>query len=190
MSALPSEITRLLAEWGSGDPDALREVVEKTYPELRQIAARSMRAERSGHTLQPTALVHEAFLRLQEQTHTAWHNRAQFFAITATIMRRILVDAARKRLSQKGGGQLWHVAIDGAEAAAGARSPELLALDQALDRLARLDPSQAQLVELRYFAGFTIDEAAELLQVSPATVKREWSLARAWLHRELSSTRP
>jgi len=159
---------------------------------LRRIAAGYLRRERDGHTLQPTALVNEAYMRLVDQRDVTWQNRAHFLGIAAQVMRRILVDHARARLTAKRGGGVAPITLAGA-AHGGAQETDdvdLLALHDALERLAALDPEQARLVELRYFGGLTIEETAEALGVSPATVKREWALARAWLRRELSGSGP
>jgi RNA polymerase sigma factor (TIGR02999 family) len=182
------EVTRLLLAWGGGDPEAAERLLAAVYAELHAQAARAMRREDSGATLQATALVHEAYLRLADQRHVEWRNRAQFFGVAAHMMRRILVDHARARGAGKRGGDARRVTIghaDGVAAPSEAQGVDLLDLDDALQRLAALDADQARLVELRYFAGFSIEETAEMLGVSPATVKREWATARAWLRREL-----
>jgi len=185
--AAPPDVTGLLLAWGRGDRSAADELMPAVYEELRRQAERAMRREGLEHTLQPTALVHESYLRLVDQRRVAWRNRAHFFAIAATVMRRILVDHARARLTAKRGGGAAPITLAGVEGGDGAAEAEvdLLALHDALDRLASLDPEQARLVELRYFGGLTIEETADALGVSPATVKREWALARAWLRREL-----
>ena len=156
------------------------------YGELRKIAASYLRQERKDHTLQPTALVHEAYLRLTHQKDVAWQNRAHFFGIAAQMMRRILVDHARKRQAAKRDASAWKVATaevdDGAESA-----PELLALDRALEELEKIDPQQAKIVELRFFGGLTVEETAEVAGISPRTVKREWRTAKAWLRREIGA---
>ncbi len=190
--AAPTGVTELLLAWGAGDVAARDALIPVVYAELRQQARRAMRRESAGHTLQATALVHEAFLRLVDQRRVEWRNRAQFFGVAAELMRRILVDHARSRLAEKRGGGAHAAtldeldAIDASDAAAGVSRVDLLALHDALGRLAELDAEQARLVELRYFGGLTIDETAEVLGISPATVKREWSVARAWLRRELA----
>ncbi len=182
-------VTRLLAELRAGRPDVAEQVLPLVYDELRAIAARHMRRERPGHTLQATALVHDAFLKLVDQTRVEWQDRAHFFAIASQAMRRILVDHARARAAAKRGAGAAAVSMDetvllGEQSAL---SPEeLLSLDAALDELASLDPGHARIVELRYFGGMTIEETAAALGMSPATLKREWSLARAWLRRRLS----
>jgi RNA polymerase sigma factor (TIGR02999 family) len=180
----------MLAAWVGGDATTNERLLAQVYAELRRQAERAMRREDGGHTLQATALVHEAYLRLADQ-RVAWRSRAHFFGVAAQLMRRILVDHARERHAAKRGGGARVVTLDDAAAAgAGTGSAEetidLLALHEALERLAALDAGQARVVELRYFGGLGVEETAELLGVSPATVKREWSVARAWLRRELS----
>lgn len=184
-------VTRLLADLRAGRPDVVEQVLPLVYDELRAIAARHMRRERPGHTLQPTALVHDAFLKLVDQTRVEWQDRAHFFAIASQAMRRILVDHARARAAGKRGSGAEHVASDDTVVLAGEPGlgpEELIALDTALDGLAARDAQQARVVELRYFAGLTIEETAEAMQISPATVKREWAMARAWLHRRLGGS--
>jgi len=178
-------ITELLQAWGQGDDAARDRLVSLVYSELRRRASAKLKGERHGHTLQPTALVHEVYVRLVDQKGMQWQNRAQFFAVAAGMMRRILVDHVRgKRAGKRGGGAVL-VTFD--EGATPDRRPlDLGALDEALQALAALDPRQGQIVELRYFGGLSIEETAEVLGISPATVKREWTAARAWLHRELS----
>jgi len=186
----PPDVTGLLLAWGRGDQSAADRLVPAVYDELHRRAERAMRREGGDHTLQATALVHESYLRLVDQRRVEWRSRAHFFAIAATVMRRILVDHARARLAAKRGGGAAPITLAGAgegAAADGADEVDLLALHEALERLAVLDPEQARLVELRYFGGLTIDETADALGVSPATVKREWTLARAWLRRELGT---
>jgi len=187
----PSDVTRLLKAWSDGDRSAGERLVEAVYGELRRQAARAMRQESPSHTLQATALVHEAYLRLIDQRHVEWRNRAHFFGVAAQLMRRILVDHARARLAAKRGGDAERLSIGDVEpvdvAGESAQDVDILALHEALERLAVLDPEQERLVELRYFSGMTIEETAEALGISPATVKREWAVARAWLRRELAS---
>jgi len=186
------DVTGLLLAWKRGDQAATDQLVAAVYGELHRQAGRAMRREGGAHTLQATALVHESYLRLVDQRRVEWRNRAHFFAIASTVMRRILVDHARARLTAKRGGGVAPITLAGA-AHGGAQETDdvdLLALHEALERLAELDPEQARLVELRYFGGLTIEETAEALGVSPATVKREWALARAWLRRELSGSGP
>jgi RNA polymerase sigma factor (TIGR02999 family) len=182
------DVTGLLLAWGRGDQSAADRLVPVVYDELRRQAERAMRREGGEHTLQATALVHESYLRLVDQRRVEWRNRAHFFAIASTVMRRVLVDHARARLAAKRGGGAAPVSLAGVAAGTpdGTDEADLIALHEALEKLAALDPDQARLVELRYFGGLTIEETAEALSVSPATVKREWALARAWLRRELA----
>jgi RNA polymerase sigma factor (TIGR02999 family) len=183
------DVTGLLQQWGNGDASAAERLLPAIYDELHRQAARAMRRENAEHTLQATALVHEAYLRLVDQRRVEWRNRAQFFGIAANVMRRVLVDHARARLAAKRGGGAAQITLGGADrdAADSDDGIELLALHDALERLQEFDADQARLVELRYFGGLNIDETAEALGVSPATVKREWALARAWLRRELGA---
>ena len=184
-------VTTALAEWGRGDTGAAERLLELIYPELHRIAERQMRRERAGHTLQPTALVHEAYLKLVDQSHVDWRNRAHFLGVAAQAMRRLLVDHARGRDRDKRGGGATLLELDSAAGEAGlavaGRSVDLLALDQALERLAVLDPAQARLVELRFFGGLSVEEAAEALGVSTATAGRDFRSARAFLARELGA---
>jgi RNA polymerase sigma-70 factor, ECF subfamily len=183
----PHEITRLLQAWHNGETAARDELMGLIYSELHRLARGYMRRERPGHTLQTTALINEAYLRLIGQTRTDWRSRAQFFGMAAQFMRRILVDHARARHSAKRQGpHPAPVSLDEAAVFAPERAPALMALDDALDRLESLDPRKARVVELRYFGGLTFDETADLLDVSAITVMRDWSLAKAWLQRELS----
>jgi RNA polymerase sigma factor (TIGR02999 family) len=184
----PKEITRLLLAWGDGDESALAALTPLVYQELRRRAHRYMSGERAGHTLQTTALVNEAYLRLVDSQKVRWQNRAHFFAVSAEMMRRILVDFARSRGYQKRGGGARHVELDEAAVVSDDRGAEMVALDEALKALAELDGRQARVVELRYFGGLSDAEAAEALNVSVGTVRRDWKLARAWLNRELSNT--
>ena len=193
-----ADVTGLLAAWGAGDRAALDALLPLVYEELRRQARAALRREGAGHTLQPTALVHEAYLRLADaRPHGRagpWRSRGEFFGVAARCMRQVLVDAARTRHAAKRGGGAAAVTLGDAVAAAPAGGDEVagvdvLALDAALDRLAALDPGQARLVELRYFAGLTLDDTAAALGVSPATVSREWSVARRWLRRELEAAR-
>jgi RNA polymerase sigma-70 factor (ECF subfamily) len=181
----PEEITGLLVAWGNGDQAALEELTPLIYQELHRIAHRYMGGERPGHTLQTTALVNEAYLRLIDWKNVQWQNRAHFFGVSAQLMRRILVDFARSRGYQKRGGGAHAVTLDDAVAISDQRAIDLVALDEALSLLAELDPRQSKVVELRFFGGLTNEEVAEVLKVSVRTVKGDWSLARAWLHREL-----
>jgi RNA polymerase sigma-70 factor (ECF subfamily) len=182
----PEEITRLLLAWGDGDESALAALTPLVYRELRRRAHRYMKGERAGHTLQTTALVNEAYLRLVGSQKVRWQNRAHFFAVSAQLMRRILVDFARSRDYQKRGGGAQQVELDEAAVVADDRGAEMVALDEALQALAELDARQARVVELRYFGGLSDAESAEVLKVSVGTVRRDWTLARAWLNRELS----
>jgi RNA polymerase sigma factor (TIGR02999 family) len=179
------DVSALLIRWRSGDREALDQLTPIVYSELRRIAARYLRAERRGHTLQTTALAHEAFLKLARQPPINWQDRAHFFAVAARIIRQILVDYARASHRDKRGGAKPLV-LDEALHISDRRSVELIALDDALEALAKLDPQQSRVVELRFFAGLTVEETAEVLSVSRATVNRDWVTARAWLLRELS----
>jgi RNA polymerase sigma factor (TIGR02999 family) len=179
-------VTELLRAWGGGDARALDQLVPVVYEELRRQAQRYLRREAPGHTLQTTALVHEAYLRLVDQRQARWESRSQFFGVAAQLMRRILVDHARRHHAGKRGGSAIGVPLEEGTAAAHERDVDVVALDEALTRLAALDERQARVVELRYFTGLGIEETAEVLGVSPATVKREWAIARAWLKRELA----
>jgi RNA polymerase sigma factor (TIGR02999 family) len=185
----PDEVTRLLVAWRDGQPGALDRLIPLVYDELRRQARRQLRRERVGHTLQPTALVHEAFLRLAGQSQAQWQNRRQFFAVASRVMRRVLVDQARARAASKRGDGLTRVALDDAVATGASPDVDVLALDQALDRLEQLDPRQARVVELRYFGGMSAAEAADAVGLSLATVNRDWAMARAWLFRELGGER-
>lgn len=179
------EITALLGDWSRGDQSALNQLLPLVYAELRRMAMRRLRDERAGHTLQPTALVHEVYLRLVDCRKVDWRDRAHFFGVSAQVMRRILVDHARSHNAIKRGDGLPRVSIDAATEVAGPDGIPVLALDRALARLAEIDRDLASIVELRAFGGMTIEEAACVLKVSPATVKREWRTAKAWLTREL-----
>ena len=186
-----SEVTQLLVEWQNGSQEALDRLMPLVYGELRAIAGRHLSRERADHTLQSTSLVHEAYFKLIDQRRVQWQNRAHFLGIAAQMMRRILVDHARTAHRLKRGGPLPMLSLDAAvEASIPAREIDLLALDQALDRLALIDQQQSRLVELRFFSGLTIEEAAVALGTSPGTVKRDWSTARAWLFREMSRSAP
>lgn len=182
---MAQNITHLLKEWSDGDQRALDELTPLVYEELRQQAARYLRKERPGHTLQATALINEAFLRLIDVKSVQWQSRAHFFAIAANLMRRILVDHARHRDAEKRGGAQMRLTLDDALAIAKEPDVDLLAIDEALDRLAEIDEQQARVVELRFFSGLSVEETATALGVSPKTVKRDWSVARAWLRREI-----
>lgn len=183
----PADITGLLEDWGRGESHALDRLVPLVYAELRRVAARQLRLEREGHSLQPTALVHEAYLRLVDQRQVRWQNRAHFFAVSAQIMRRILVDQARRRKAAKRGDDIERVSLEHDVAAPAWDGVSVLALDRALERLEGVDQALARIVELRAFGGLTIDEAAHVLKVSPSTAKRDWRTARAWLVRELGA---
>lgn len=179
------EVTQLLLAWSEGDREALERLTPLVYRELKKIAESYLRRERADHTLQPTALAHEAYLKLIDQQHVRWQNRAHFYGIAAQAMRRILVDHARGRLAEKRGcGQA--VSLDESVDASDQRADQLVALDEALNALAEFDPQQSRVVELKYFGGMTLEETAEALGVSRATVIREWRMAKAWLYDELS----
>jgi RNA polymerase sigma factor (TIGR02999 family) len=178
------QVSRLLADWSKDDPAARDALVAIVYKELRRLAHHYMQGERANHTLQTTALVNEAYLRLTDLTRMQWRDRAHFFAMAATLMRRVLVDHARERARDKRGGGVVFTALED-EPMAAPPSIDALALDEALDRLAAIDPQHARIVELRYFAGLTIEETSDALRISPATVKREWTWARAWLFHQL-----
>ncbi len=179
------EVTQLLVQYSNGDASALDALLPQVYDELHKLAASYMRRENPGHTLQPTALVHEAYFKLIDQRSVEWKNRSHFFGVAAQLMRRILIDHARQRLASKRGGSRARITFE--EALHGDDdSPDLLDLDDAIKKLAKMDERQAKIVELRYFGGLSIEETAEVLQTSPATVKRDWTLARTWLYRELS----
>jgi RNA polymerase sigma factor (TIGR02999 family) len=185
MSEQCDNVTELLLQWSNGDNAALEKLTPLVYDDLRKLARNHLRSERSGHTLQSTALVHEAYMRLIDQRHVRWQNRAHFFGISAQLIRRILVDHARAGKAGKRGGGAPKLAIEEGFASAEKRELDLVALDDALRELAEFDPQQARLVELRYFSGLTIEETAEVMQISPATVKRDWVVAKAWLRREI-----
>jgi len=186
LEGLPGEITLLLADLQAGNRSAESRLMPLVYNELRRVAGRYMRGERPDHTLQPTALVHEAYLRLLGQHDVAWQNRSHFYAVAARLMRNILVDHARARQAHKRGGQERKVTFDEALEFAGRETTDLLALDEVLTRLAQRDPRQARIVELRFFGGLSEKEVAEVLGVSVRTIKRDWAVARAWLYREIS----
>ena len=183
----PSGVTELLRRWNSGDREAMDRLMPIVYDELRRLAAGYLKGERPGHTLQPTALVHEAYLRLVRQDRVEWQNRAHFFGIAASMMRRVLVDHARRRQAEKRDAGGFRLTLQLGAAFEAARDPELLELDQALGRLERLDADQARVVELRFFGGLTVEETAVVLGISTATVKREWRTAKAFLRREMAS---
>ena len=179
------DVTQLLLAWTAGDRSALDKLMPVVHQELRRLAHYYMRGERSGHTLQTTALVNEAYMRLVDSSRVQWQNRAHFFAVSAQLMRRILVDYARSRGSAKRGGAAVQVTLDPGLAISPEREPDLVAVDEALSSLAVVDERKSQVVELRFFGGLSVEETAEVLKVSPDTVKRDWRLARTWLLREL-----
>ncbi|HSK76937.1 MAG TPA: sigma-70 family RNA polymerase sigma factor [Thermoanaerobaculia bacterium] len=187
MAAPPLDVTELLHDWSQGDPSALEKLIPLVFEDLRQIAARMFRRESDGHTLQPTALVNEVYLRLMDQRKIHWANRQQFFGVAALLMRRILVDYAKGRQAVKRGSGAVKLPLDEALGLAVVQdNVDVIALDEALSRLAEIDPRQGQIVEMRYFTGLSHEEIAEVLGVSVTTVKREWKTARLWLHRELT----
>ena len=183
----PRDITALLGDWSRGNRTALNQLLPLVYRELRRAAARQLRNERADHTLQPTALVHEAYMRLVDQRHVDWQSRAHFFGVAAQLMRRILVDHARRHGASKRGDGVCCVSIDDAKDVASPNEMHVLVFDHALDRLEQMDSELAKIVELRAFGGLTIEEAAHVLSVSPSTAKRSWRTAKAWLNRELGS---
>lgn len=179
-------VTQLLVDWGKGDQAALEKLMPLVYDELRRLASNYLRRERATHTLQPTALVNEAYLKLVDQRNAKWQNRAHFFGISAQLMRRILVDHARQhQAAKRGGSNQQRLSITSAERVAKQPDVDLLALNEALEELTQMDPQQAQIVELKFFGGLSIDETAEVLGISHATVERDWKMARAWLRRQL-----
>ena len=181
------EVTQLLGQLNNGNQEALEALMPLVYQELRRIAGRHLSAERPGHTLQPTALVHEAFLKLVDQNSCHWENRLHFLSVAATIMRRILIDHAKARYRDKRGGPLQQkVSLDDLNVATEDRALQVLAIDEALDRLAALDPQQARIIELRFFGGLSLEETSGIVKLSEATVKRYTNSARAWLQREIS----
>jgi len=186
LSSPQQDVTRLLVNWSKGDQQALEDLTPLVYGELRRLAGRYLRRERSDHTLQSTALVHEAYLRLVDQRNVQWQNRAHFFGVAAQLIRRILVDYARSHQTLKRGAGACKLSLDEAIGAPEKRDLNVVALDDALDDLAKIDPQQSRIVELRFFAGLSIEETAEVLKISPATVKRDWVVAKAWLYRNIS----
>jgi len=178
------DISKLLRAWSDGDQSALDRLTPIVYDELRRLARRHMKRERPGHSLQTTALVNEAYMRLVDYKRMEWQNRAHFFAVSSQLMRRILVEQARRHNLKRGGGVL-HVSLEEAAVVGGARGADLVALDDAMNTLARLDPRKVQVVEMRFFGGLSVEETAEVLKVSAITVMRDWSTAKAWLYREL-----
>jgi RNA polymerase sigma factor (TIGR02999 family) len=189
METSPDEVTRLLRDWGGGNQQALELLVPLIYNELRHLAHNFLYRERSSHTLQTTALVHEAYLKLIDQREARWQNRGHFFAIAAQAMRRILVDSARRHTALKRGGAAENLSLDEAANLSLEPDPILLPLDEALNKLAEIDPRQSQIVELRFFGGLTIEETAEVMKLSSDTIKREWAMARAWLRQALTDPR-
>jgi RNA polymerase sigma factor (TIGR02999 family) len=186
----PTAVTQLLIAWSTGDRAALDHLMPLVYADLHRVAAGYMRRENENHALQPTALVHEAYVRLVDQRQVKWRNRAHFFGVAAGMMRRILVDHARRRQAEKRGGGLEQITLAGDDVAADApQAIDVLALHDSLERLAQFDPQQERIVELRYFGGLTIEEAAEVIGISRATVVREWTIAKAWLRADLSRSR-
>jgi len=181
----PKEITQLLVAWGDGDETALEQLTPLVYQQLHRLAHHYLSQERPGHTLQTSALVNEAYLRLIDWKNVQWQNRAHFFGVSAQLMRRILVDCARSRRYAKRGGGLSTLALDEVVLITGEKSADLVALDEALTVLAELDARQSRVVELRFFGGLSVEETAEVLKVSEGTVRRDWSIARAWLRREM-----
>ncbi|MDQ3584471.1 MAG: sigma-70 family RNA polymerase sigma factor [Pyrinomonadaceae bacterium] len=178
----PSNVTRLLVQLTDGDRDVLNELLPLVYDELRKLAAKYLRREREGHTLQPTALVHEAYLRLIDQTQVRWQNRAHFFGVAAQMMRRILVDHARTHNAEKRGGEFQLLSLDENIDVSATPAADLVALDDALNRLAAIDEQKSRIVELRFFGGLSVEETAEVLGVSAPTIKRQWRMAKAWLY--------
>ncbi len=188
MTTPSTQVTQLLVEWSNGNQAALDKLTPLVYEELHRLAHHYMSRERGGHTLQTTALINEAYLRLIDQAQVRWQNRAHFFAVSAQVMRHILVDHARKRHNAKRGGDARRVSLAEAAVVAKERTGDVIAIDEALKRLAVLDPRKSQVVELRFFGGLTIEETAEVLKVSPITVRREWTTAKAWLYKAVTST--
>ena len=183
MTPAPRDITRLLVAWNNGDEAALADLTPLVYEELHRLASRYMGRERAGHTLQTSALVNEAYLRLIDWKNVQWQDRAHFFAVSAQLMRRILVDFARAKAYAKRGGGALHLDLEEVAVVSPDRGTDIVALDEALTALAALSPRQSQVIELRFFGGLSLEETADVLKVSVGTVRRDWSLARAWLHR-------
>ncbi len=188
MESAAHQVTRLLRKWSDGDESALDQLMPFVHDELHRLAHRHMRREKPGHVLQTSALINEAYLRLVDQPQIRWENRSHFFGIAARLMRSILVDDARKRNSAKRGGSLIQVPLDEAASLAQEQAANVTALNEALERLEAIDARQGQIVELRFFGGLSIEETANVLQVSPGTVMRDWTFARAWLRTEMTST--
>lgn len=185
MSIASNEVTKLLNDWSGGDKSALDKLIPLVHAELKQLARRYMKRERVNHTLQTSALINEAYLRLINQKQVQWQNRTHFFAIASQLMRRVLVDHARTRGYAKRGGAVHNISFDETAIASSERAAQLIALDEALDNLAKIDPRQSRIVEMRFFGGLSIEETAEALSLSPATIKREWNAAKAWLYKEI-----
>jgi len=183
----PKEVSRLLADCGDGNQAAFNQLLPLVYDELHRLASSYMSHERPDHTLQTTALVNEAYLLLADQRNARWQNRVHFFAVAAKVMRQILIDHARRRTRAKRGGNQTRLSLDEAAILSDERAADLLALDEALTKLAGVDARKSRVVELRFFSGLTIEEVAEVLKVNPKTVARDWAMARAWIHRELST---
>jgi RNA polymerase sigma factor (TIGR02999 family) len=184
----PQDVTKLLMAWTEGNQTALEKLAPQVHAELYRLARRYMGQERPGHILQTTALINEAYVRLIDWKNVSWQNRAHFFGVSAQLMRRILVDFARSRDYLKRGGEAQHVSLQEAAEVTQERDADFVALDDALNSFAEIDPRKAKIVELRFFGGLSVEETAEVLDISPRTVKREWSLAQAWLHRELNKS--
>ena len=184
-NASRQDVSDLLIDWGQGDQEALNKLMPLVYDELHKLASRYLRRERRDHTLQTTALVHEAYLKLVNQRDANWENRVHFFAVAAQVMRRILVDYARRHHASKRGGDYCRLSLDEATISSEEKDTDLLALNEALNNLATIDTQQSRVVELRVFGGLTVEETAEALGISPRTVKREWSMAKAWLHKQI-----
>jgi RNA polymerase sigma factor (TIGR02999 family) len=187
VSARPQQVTQLLKQWQAGSNEALEALIPLVYKELKRLAASYLRRERPDHTLQSGALVNEAYLRLVDQNQTRWQNKAHFYGIAAQMMRRILADHARSHNAAKRGGGIPELELDEAVARAKTRSVDLVGLEEALQKLEKLDPQQGRIVELRFFSGLSIEDTANVLAISPATVKRDWAAARAWLFREVGA---
>jgi len=190
LPAPPGEVTQWLLDWGQSDKQGLDQMLPVVYAELHRLATGYLGREATGHTLQPTALVHEAYLRLIDQQRVDWRNRAQFLGLAASMMRRILVNHARDRAAQKRGGDARQVSLSLLDSPSGRPDVDLIALEQALDGLAKLDPRKSRVVELKFFGGLTTEEIAEVLAVSGATVEREWTFARAWLYDAIEGRDP
>jgi RNA polymerase sigma factor (TIGR02999 family) len=185
-SSRAKDTTQLLVNWSNGDKEALHDLIPLVYGELHRLAAIYLQRERTAHTLQPTALVHEAYLRLIDQNRVQWRNRAHFLGVAAQVLRRVLADHARAKQTAKRGAGVIALSLNEERAAARTHDLDMVGLNDALNELERLDPQQSRIVELRFFAGVSIEETAKLLEISPATVKRDWALARAWLFRRLT----